>query len=177
MKKVAVIFKISYTWLIKKIMLIILVLYVFFSLHVQFFVSFFIHMYIIYLCAKYIWVAFDIKRCVCIFVGSAGLGSELLSLKQGLLHLCNICSYKTISSGHLKQHLLTHTGQKPYVCNICSKSFRQKGHLKTHWLTHTTERPFKCSKCGKRFLTKQNCNIHMYTCQTTSHSTNFNADV
>lgn len=39
----------------------------------------------------------------------------------------------------LKQHRLTHTGERPHTCKICQKSFRQQSTLKVHMRTHAKD--------------------------------------
>lgn len=81
--------------------------------------------------------------------------------KENSIYHCHICSYVTLSSAHIKRHLLTHSENKPYECYVCHKTFRQKVHLKTHLHTHSGKRPYSCQDCGRSFLTKQNCQTHV----------------
>lgn len=54
------------------------------------------------------------------------------SSRTFLLHVCPHCNYSTYLVGHLKRHLLVHSGERPYVCNVCNFRFNQKENLKRH---------------------------------------------
>ncbi|KAI5642436.1 zinc-finger double domain-containing protein [Phthorimaea operculella] len=63
---------------------------------------------------------------------------------------CTECSYSTIYSQTLVNHMRRHNGEKPYQCH-CGKRFTQAGSLATHDKTHSNEMAHICSTCGKQF--------------------------
>ncbi|XP_063217924.1 zinc finger protein 98-like isoform X2 [Bacillus rossius redtenbacheri] len=76
---------------------------------------------------------------------------------------CDVCDRKFTTNQHLKNHVLTHGGKRPYTCDICECSFIYKSHVTRHRLTHTNERHYVCDYCSYSFIQKSNFHLHMRT--------------
>ncbi|KAK8745633.1 hypothetical protein OTU49_000299 [Cherax quadricarinatus] len=48
-----------------------------------------------------------------------------------------------------------------YPCSVCGRMFGKRHHLKDHMYTHTGERPFPCPVCGMGFSQKSNMRRHV----------------
>lgn len=79
------------------------------------------------------------------------------------LHYCTLCGRGLSDKAKLADHMMIHTGEKPYSCTVCNKSFRQRNHLTRHTSTHSEEKPFSCTVCGNSFRQKTSLNQHIKT--------------
>ena len=98
---------------------------------------------------------------------------------------CELCPSAAFSSqSKLNDHMLKHTGERPFKCSYCDKSYPVKGKhfpkrtrnpyfvntclfnlatLTAHLRLHANEKPHQCERCGKAFLIRSLLEQHLRT--------------
>ncbi|XP_051500583.1 zinc finger protein 513a [Myxocyprinus asiaticus] len=99
--------------------------------------------------------------------GTESAGGEDSSLK---LHSCKLCGFTSRYTNHVKRHMKTHNGEKPYGCPLCSYASAQLVNLQRHLRIHTGEKPYKCNNCTFACSSLGNLKRHQRMHAAVSHA-------
>lgn len=78
-------------------------------------------------------------------------------------YCCNVCGARFTQNANMRRHALKHSKIKPHKCELCDKAYARLELLKDHVRTHTGEKPFVCKYCERSFSTKTGLRQHLHS--------------
>ncbi|XP_061843301.1 zinc finger protein 513a isoform X1 [Nerophis lumbriciformis] len=107
-------------------------------------------------CLRCCKAARDGKNTDFAFGSLSGIHSQLDGMGDGALsgddkaklHSCHLCGFSSRYANHVKRHMKTHNGEKPFNCPLCAYASAQLVNLQRHLRIHTGEKPYKCESCA-----------------------------
>lgn len=101
--------------------------------------------------------AFLCSECGKAFNNRSNLRQHLIRHSGEKPYPCNQCPSRFSCRAGLRSHLSCHSGLRPHVCDTCGSAFTKSSSLAKHNRIHTGLRPYPCELCGMRFI----CSDHL----------------
>ncbi|KXJ81299.1 hypothetical protein RP20_CCG020550 [Aedes albopictus] len=98
---------------------------------------------------RYGWASTCTEQLLELLVGNPGRHSQRHEVTEKK-YKCNQCDFASRIPGHLKRHLLVHSGRKPFQCPHCEYSCNNIENLRKHVIStskHKGKFLYECRYC------------------------------